>query len=191
MLLALHLLPRSGGVDPVHETLSEYPVRSVELGVPYVIALLSGNAATVLVGRAMARRRLLRGRLVAALLVLWCASLLGLTVFLKDPLGSHGTWYGTVHKLCAATNFASLPALGALLWWRHRSVPRWRPYARIVGTLAFASLACAAPFAVAFLLHGGHVAATGTALGLVERGVVTIDAAMIAALTAWSRAAPP
>ncbi|MGI5182725.1 DUF998 domain-containing protein [Dactylosporangium sp. CA-152071] len=190
VLVVLHCLPGSGGVDPVHETLSEYPLRSVDVGLPYAIALLSANAATALLGAAMVRQGVLRGRLVTALLVIWCASLLGLTVFLKDPLGSDGTWYGTVHKLCAAVNFASLPALCGLLWWRFRRSRRWRAYARTVGVLAAATALCTAPFAAAFLLHGGHVAATGTALGLVERAVVALDAAMIATLAVWSRAMP-
>jgi hypothetical protein len=188
LLLVLHCLPRSGGVDPVHELLSEYQLRSVDVGVPYALALLSANAATVQLGVAMVRHGLLRGWLATALLAIWCVSLLGLTVFLKDPIGSHGTWYGTVHKLCTVTNFVSLPALCALLWWRFRTVARWRGKARTVGALAAFSLVCAVPFAAAFLLHTGGIRATGTALGLVERGIVAIDIAMIATLTGWSRA---
>jgi hypothetical protein len=187
-LLALHFLPGSGGVDPVRETLSEYQLRSVGVGVPYALALLSANAATGLLGLAMVRRGVLRGPLAMALLATWCISLLGLTVFLKDPLGAEGTWYGLVHKLCTVANFVSLPALCALLWWRFRTVTPWRRYARTVGLLAAASLACAAPFGAAFLLHDGQVQTTGTALGLIERGIVAIDIAMIAALAAWSRA---
>jgi hypothetical protein len=185
VLLALHLLPGCGGVDPVRETLSEYPLRSVAIGVPYVFALLSANVATILVGVTMARRGLLRGVVATALLAAWSVGLLGLTVFLKDPLGSHGTWYGEVHKYCATANFASLPVLGLLLWWRFRSVPRWRRHARTAGVLAAAGLAFAAPFASAFLLHG-----TVEALGLVERAVVVIHIALIATMAAWSRAMP-
>ena len=185
VLVVLHCLPRAGGVDPVRETLSEYPVRSAGLGVAYALALLCANAATALLGVDMVRHRLMRGVVATALLVVWCVSLLGLTVFLKDPAGSAGTWYGEVHKLCATANFATLPALGALLWWRFRTVPRWRRYARAVGLLAVLSLAGAVPFAAAFLLHGDLAHAD---LGLVERGVVAADIAMIATLAAWSRA---
>ncbi|WP_436535705.1 DUF998 domain-containing protein [Actinoplanes sp. HUAS TT8] len=109
-------------VDPIHETFSEYPVRSVALGAPYVIALLSANAATVLLAVAVAQQATFRGWLPTALLAAWCASLLGLTVFLKDPAGSAGTWFGVVHKLCATANFASLPAFGALLYRRFRGM---------------------------------------------------------------------
>ncbi|WP_433383772.1 DUF998 domain-containing protein [Actinoplanes sp. CA-142083] len=183
VLLALHCLPDAGGVDPVRETLSEYPVRSAGLGVLFVLALLCANAATALLGAGMARRGLLRVGAETALLVIWCVSLLGLTVFLKDPLGAAGTWYGEVHKACATINFVSLPALGALLWWRFRRAARWRAFAVTAGLLAAASLACATPFAAAFLLHDGSGAA-----GLVERGVVALDVALIATLAAWSRA---
>lgn len=188
VLLALHCLPGSGGVDPVYELMSEYPLRSSGVGVPYTIALLSANAATVLMGVTMVRHGLLRGRLPTALLAVWCVSLLGLTVFLKDPVGSDGTWYGTVHKLFTVANFASLPTLCVLLWWRFRAVAGWRKKARTVGVLGAASIICAVPFAAAFLLKSGEVRATGTALGLVERVIVVIDIAVIVTLVVWSRA---
>jgi hypothetical protein len=83
---------------------------------------------------------------------------------------------GEVHKLCTIVNFASLPALGGLLWWRFRRVT----HARILGVLSVMSGACAIPFAAAFLTHA-HVAG----LGLFERGVVVLDIAMFATLAAW------
>jgi hypothetical protein len=92
LLLALRCLPGSGGADPVHELLSEYPLRSAGVGVPYAVALLSANAATVLLGVAMVRHGLLREWLATALLAMRCVSLLGLTLFLKDPTGADGTW---------------------------------------------------------------------------------------------------
>lgn len=188
LLLGLHLLPGAGGVDPVRELLSEYPLRSVGAGVSFVIAMLSASVAIALLGVAMARHGLLRGWLPTALLVVWCVSLVGLTVFLKDPVGSAGTWYGMAHKVFTVANFASLPALCALLWWRFRVVARWRAHARVVGVLACASVACALPFAAMFLLRSGDVRATGTLLGLVERGVVAIDVAVVATLLGWTRA---
>ncbi|WP_179118264.1 DUF998 domain-containing protein [Saccharothrix sp. ALI-22-I] len=188
VLLGLHLLPDSGGVDPVYELLSEYPLRSVVVGVPYTLALLSANTAVVLLGVAMVRQGLLRGWLTTTLLAVWCLSLLGLTVFLKDPVGSAGTWYGTAHKLCTVANFVSLPALCALLWRRFRTVSGWRGNARRVGVLAALSMVCAVPFAAAFLRYGGQLRATGTVLGLIERCIVVLDIATIVTLAAWSRA---
>ena len=189
LLLALHCLPRAGGVDPVHDLLSEYPLRSVGVGVLYAVALLNADLAAGLLGIAMVRRGLLRGWLELALLVVWCVSLLGLTVFLKDPAGSAGTWYGAVHEFCTVANFASLPALCALLCWRFRTTPRWHRFTRTVGALAAVSIACVVPFAVAFLLDRDGLRAHDTALGLVERGIVAIDVAVLATMTLWSRAA--
>ena len=174
LLLALHLLPGHGGVDPVHGLLSDYQLGSRGVGVPYALALLSACASTALAGASMARRGLLPGWLAKALLAVWCLSLLGLTVFLKDPAGSHGTWYGEAHKIFTAVNFASLPALCALLCWRFR---RWPGYGRAVAPLAALHLACALPFAAAFLPD--HIGIPGTALGLIERGVVAVDAVLI------------
>src|SRR5262245_3786767 len=89
-LLVLHLLPRFGGVDPVHELVSEYPLGAYAIGVPYALALLSMTAAAVLLSFAMVRHGLVRGMSVRVVLVVWCASLLGLTVFLKGPPGTPG-----------------------------------------------------------------------------------------------------
>ncbi|WP_239136389.1 DUF998 domain-containing protein [Dactylosporangium siamense] len=188
VLVGLHCLPGHGGVNPVHGWLSEYPLRSVEVGAPYALALLSGNLATVRSGIAMARHGLLRGWPAKALLGAWCTSLLALTVFLKDPAGSAGTWYGEVHKLATMANFACLPALCALLWWRFRTAPPWRRNARTVGVLAALHVACAVPFAAAFLVHSNDAGVAGEALGLIERGIVAIDIWTIATLTRWSRA---
>lgn len=188
-LVGVHVLPGSGGVDPVRELMSEYPVRTAEPGVAYTLALLGANLAVVLLGAHWVREGLLRSRPVATtLLVLWCASLLGLTLFLKDPVGGPSTWYGTVHMLCTVVNFVSLPALCTLLWWRHRGESRWRSHATAVGVVAGLTVACVVPFAVVLLGSSGPGSLTDAALGLVERGVVVLDVAAIVALARWSRA---
>jgi hypothetical protein len=188
-LIGVHALPGSGGVDPVRDLMSEYPVRTAEPGVAYTLALLGANLAVVLLGTHWARDGLLRSRPVAAtLLALWCLSLLGLTVFLKDPAGGPGTWYGTVHMVCTVVNFVSLPALCTLLWWQHRDEPRWRSHARTVGVVAGLTIACVVPFAVVLLTDPGPGSLSDSALGLVERCVVVLDVAALAALARWSRA---
>jgi hypothetical protein len=168
--------------------MSEYPVRTALPGVAYTLALLGANLAVVLLGAHWVRDGLLRSRPVATtLLALWCLSLLGLTIFLKDPAGGPGTWFGTVHMLCTVVNFVSLPALCALLWWRHRGETRWRSHARTVGVVAGLTMACVVPFAVVLLAGSGPGALTDSALGLVERSVVILDVVAIAALARWSR----
>jgi hypothetical protein len=169
--------------------MSEYPVRTAAPGVAYTLALLGANLAVVLLGAHWARDGLLRSRPVATtLLALWCLSLLGLTIFLKDPLGGPSTWYGTVHMLCTVVNFVSLPALCALLWWRHRGESRWRSHARNVGVVAGLTMACVVPFAVVLLADAGPGSLSDSALGLVERCVVILDVVAIAALARWSNA---
>ncbi|MFI9488458.1 DUF998 domain-containing protein [Promicromonospora sp. NPDC052451] len=188
-LIGVHMLPGSGGVDPVRDLMSEYPVRTAEPGVAYTLALLGANLAVVLLGAHWVRDGLLRSRPVATtLLGLWCLSLLGLTVVLKDPVGGPGTWYGTVHMVCTVVNFVSLPALCGLLWWRHRGDPRWRSHARAVGVVAGLTMACVVPFALVLLADSGPGALSDSALGLVERCVVVLDVVAIAALARWSRA---
>ena len=191
-LVCVHVAPGSGGVHPVRDLMSEYPVRTVEAGVAYTLALLGANVAVVLLGAHWVRDGLMRSRPVATtLLALWCVSLLGLTVFLKDPVGSSATWYGTVHLVCTVVNFVSLPALCALLWWRHRGDSRWRTHATTVGVVAGLVLACVVPFAVVLPARSEPGALSDGALGLVERCVVVLDVVAIAALARWSRATPP
>jgi hypothetical protein len=188
-LIGVHMLPGSGGVDPVRDLMSEYPVRTAEPGVAYTLALLGANLAVVLLGAHWVRDGLLRSRPVATtLLALWCLSLLGLTIFLKDPVGGPGTWFGTVHMLCTVVNFVSLPALCALLWWGHRGESRWRSHARTVGVVAGLTMVCVVPFAAVLLADSGPGSLSESALGLVERGVVVLDVVAIAALARWSRA---
>ena len=194
MLIGVHVIPGSGGVDPVRDLMSEYPVRTVEAGVAYTFALFGANLAVVQLGVHWVRDGLLRSRpLAATLLALWCASLLGLTVFLKDPVGGEPTWYGAVHLVCTVVNFVSLPALCGLLWWRHRAQPRWQAHATTLGVLAGLTLACVVPFAAVLLTATAPGALSGAALGLVERIVVLLDIAAIVVLAHWSRASsvPP
>lgn len=188
ILLVLHLLPGSGGVDPINHLLSEYPLRSYEVGVPYVLALLSANTAAVLVGRLMARSGLLRGRLTKGLFAVSCVSLLGLTVFLKDPIGTHATLFGTVHGVCTVLTCVSQLVLACVLWWRYRANQVWRWYARAVGVLAVLASMTLVPFVVAFTTRGGADRFAGMAIGLVERSMFVVLIAMTVVLALWAQA---
>lgn len=190
-LVGVHLLPDAGGVDPVRELMSEYPVRS-DVGALYTLALLVANVAVMILGVHWVRHGILRSRPGAAvLLAAWCLSLLGLTVFLKDPAGSHGTLAGAVHMVCTVVNFAAMPALCALLWWQHRRDARWRAPATAVGVVAVLTAACVVPFAVV-LASGEPGALSSASLGLVERVVVGLDVVAVVVLAGWSgRAARP
>src|SRR5690606_39532737 len=48
-LVGVHLLPDAGGVDPIRELMSEYPVRS-DVGTLYTLALLVANVAVMILG---------------------------------------------------------------------------------------------------------------------------------------------
>jgi hypothetical protein len=67
-------------------------------------------------------------------------------------------------------------------------VPRWRGNARTVGVLAALHVACAVPFVAVFVAHSNDAGVAGTALGLIERGIVAVDIWTIATLARWSRA---
>lgn len=187
-LVVLHLLPGSGGVDPINQLLSEYPLRAVDVGVPYVLALLSANTAAALAGTMMARSGLLRGWTTVSLFWTSLVSLLGLTVFLKDPMGSEATWYGAVHQVCTVLTCTSLLALAGVLWWRYQADPRWRGWARSIGVLAAMASVTLIPFVVAFTTRSGTDRFAGMAIGLVERSMFVVLVVLTAVLVAWAQA---
>ncbi|MEV6243330.1 DUF998 domain-containing protein [Lentzea sp. NPDC051838] len=186
-LVLLHLLPGAGGVDPVNQLLSEYPVRSHLVGVPYVLALLSANAAAALAGNFMMRAGLLRGRLPVSLFVVSLVSLLGLTVFLKDPMGARTTWYGIVHQVCTVLTCTSQLALACVLWWRHRTDPLRRAWAHTIGAFAVIVAVMLIPFVIAFTTRSGTDRFAGLAIGLVERSMFVTLAGMTVVLVLWAR----
>lgn len=185
-LVALHLLPGAGGVDPINQLLSEYPVRSPVVGVPYALALLSANVAAALAGNMMVRSGLLRGWLPVSLFVVSLVSLLGLTVFLKDPIGAQTTWYGSVHQVCTVLTCTSQLALAYVLWWRHRADPLWRAWAHTVGAFAVIVSVMLIPFVVAFTTRSGTDRFAGMAIGLVERSMFVALTGMTVVLVLWA-----
>jgi hypothetical protein len=187
-LVGLHFLPGSGGVDPVYQLLSEYPLQDIGVGVAFVVALLSANAAAALAGMVMARSGLLRDRTTTALFVISCASLLGLTVFLKDPAGATATWSGTLHQVCTIVTCVSQYLLAVVLWWRYRADPLWNGRARAVGVLAVAESVALIPFVVVFATRSGTDKFAGMAIGLVERYMFVVILVMMVVLTSWAKA---
>lgn len=187
-LVALHLLPRSGGVDPVYQLLSEYPLQDRGIGVAYVLALLSANAGAALAGTVMARSGLLRDRTTVTLFAISCASLLGLIVFLKDPAGATATWSGNVHQVCTIVTCVSQYLLAVVLWWRYRADPLWNGRARAVGVLAAAESVALIPFVYVFATRSGTDKFAGMAIGLVERYMFVVILVMMIVLTSWAKA---
>jgi hypothetical protein len=187
-LIGLHLLPRSGGVDPVYQLLSEYPLQDIGIGVAFALALLSANAAAALAGMVMARSGLLRDRATTALFVISCASLLGLTVFLKDPAGATATWSGNLHQVCTIVTCVSQYLLAVVLWWRYRADPLWNGRARAVGVLAVAESVALIPFVFVFATRSGTDKFAGMAIGLVERYMFVVILVMMVVLTSWAKA---
>jgi uncharacterized protein DUF998 len=187
-LIVLHLLPGAGGVDPVNQLLSEYPLRAVDVGVPYVLALLSANTAAALVGTMMARSGLLGDRLTVSLFWVSLVSLLGLTIFLKDPVGTPQTVFGLVHQVCTVLTCTSQLVLAFVLWWRYRADPSWRGYARAVGVLAAVVSVTLIPFVVAFTTRGGTDRFARMSIGLVERIMFVTLVVMTVVLAVWAQA---
>ncbi|MEC3980954.1 DUF998 domain-containing protein [Amycolatopsis sp. H20-H5] len=97
----------------------------------------AGSAPVLL---AMHRARVLLGWPVANAMALWCASLLGVVVFTKDPQGGTVSITGKIHLYATALSCVSLPVVGWALGRRHRTRQEWRRFATWSRRLALAAI---------------------------------------------------
>lgn len=180
-LVALHLLPGFGGVDPVEAMLSDYARGPA--GAWFRDAVLAVALASGLLGRFLARVGLLRGPLAVTAMVTWCASLLGIVLFTKDPAHVPLTAEGAAHLWVTSISCVSFPVLCLALGWRFRADRR----ARLLGGLALANALCMLPFVFAFFLGSGSNRFEGMGTGLLERAMITVDLLSVLVLLAWGK----
>jgi hypothetical protein len=187
MVVVLHLLPGWGGVNPITGMLSDYGVRSDGWVFDTALDVLSLGSAALLVD--LARRGLLRGRLVIGLMVAWCVCLVGIASFTKDPNLGADTLRGAIHLYSTAAACFSLPVGCWLLGRRYRNDLRWRHYSRIVRWVAWISVPCFLPFVISFFVirmtHSSGVSVVPT--GLVERLMGGLDIGLLVVLGVWSQ----
>lgn len=189
MVLVLHLLPRAGGVNPVHGMLSDYALRPD--GWVFEAALVLTGIGSLALAAVLVRHHVVRGFAAVTCLLVWCAGLVGIAVFAKDRTEVHQTIHGGVHLWFTAASCAALPLLGLLLGirhWRHRY---WRRFARWSVALSLANVPCLLPFVIAFFLnvmtHSERY--TGPATGIIERVMSGLDIAALLLLGVWAYAA--
>ncbi|WP_329056257.1 DUF998 domain-containing protein [Amycolatopsis sp. NBC_01488] len=181
LLVVLHVDRRWGPIDPVTAMLSDYA------WCPgwwmWDAALILTAAGSVAVGAVLHRHRVLPGPLAAAMMAVWCVSVLAVAAFTKDPQGGAVSVTGKVHLYATGISCVSLPLVGWLLGRRHRRDLRWYRYAGWSRGLALAAIPFFLPFIVPFVVNvllGGHLPTVAT--GLVERLMIVLELALLVVL---------
>jgi hypothetical protein len=189
MVVALHLLPGWGGVNPITGMLSDYGVRPDGWVFDTALDIMSVGSVAVLIK--MALHGVVRGRATFALMVSWCLCLVGIATFTKDPNTAVQTLRGTIHLYVTAAACASLPVAGMVIGWQHRSDLEWRRYAWITQGLALISVPCFLPFVISFfVIRLDHVTGPSSLpTGLVERLMGGVDVAILVVLALWGHRA--
>jgi len=189
---ALHLLPGTADISPIHRTISEYALTgsgwAFNLG---VIALAFGSlavfAALVSAGHAD------RWSMGSLLGVLWAAALLVIVLFPKHNWAVGPSTNGQIHRVASIVAFLCLPVAVMLLTRRRSGAGSTSAQAHPVAArsafwLAVLSLAWFSPLVGAMLLS--PITQTpwyrAVPLGLIERGLVICEVLAVIALGIWA-----
>jgi hypothetical protein len=177
--------------DPLALTLSDYALSDRGAAIELAMVAL-GAGSLLLTGGLLAAGLPARGT-PAVLLAVWGIGLLVAAVVPTDRVGATAlSTAGHIHRYASVLAFVSLPAAGLVLVPRLRAVGHWRGAARGIRPLAAASgVGLVMMLYVAF--PGDRVM-----LGLVERGLLVVEVALLALLAVRLRqlaaapvAAPP
>lgn len=184
---ALHVLPPTSRVSPVHRTISEYALHETGWLFNFgVFALALGSLAVLI---ALHRTGLTRlASLGGAGVLLWCVGLTGVVVFPKHNWAAGPSLSGDLHRVASLVAFVALPVGAFAIAWAWRAErPRRHCAMWTVGTAALAAL-CFGIILGAILLEP----VTGVRwwraipLGAVERGLATAEVATVFALGWWA-----
>jgi hypothetical protein len=189
MVVALHLLPGWGGVNPITGMLSDYGVRPDGWVFDTALDVLSLGSVAILVK--MALHGVVRGRATFVLLASWCVCLVGIASFTKDPNTAAQTLRGAIHLYSTAAACVSLPVAGLVIGWQHRRDPDWRKWAWVTQGLALVSIPCCLPFVISFfIIRLSHsVGLNAVPTGLVERLMGGLDVVIVVVLALWAHRA--
>ena len=169
-MVVLHLIP---GLDPLTSTVSDYAWRPD--GALFTVSVLAVAVAAVAVPVALVGAGLPAPGRVVALFGVGVVGLLASIVFPTNVIGTPASADAVLHRYAAGLFFFSLPlAAFAIL----RKLP-----GLLVRRLTMASVLCG----ILFLLS--HLSAVGDVLprGLAERGLLTVDLGLLAALATHAR----
>ena len=169
-MVVLHLIP---GLDPLTSTVSDYAWRPD--GALFTVSVLAVVVAAVAVPVALVGAGLPAPGRVVTLFGVGVVGLLASIVFPTNVIGTPASADAVLHRYAAGLFFVSLPLAAFAIVRKLPSPLVWR--------LTTVSVLCG----VLFLLS--HLAPVGDVLprGLTERGLLTVDLGLLAALATHAR----
>lgn len=187
MIIALHLQRGYGGVDPIRGMLSDYALQP--WGWVFKLGLIVTSAGSFVLWLALARHRVLHGRMASMAMAAWCVGLVCIAAFAKDRVPANYTIHGGVHLWVTALACGAMPVTCLVVGWRHRKHTTWHRHARLTFALALCNLPCVLPFVIAFTLNTltGTEHFSGPATGLIERGMGLLDVGTLVVFGLWAR----
>jgi hypothetical protein len=189
VFVALHVLPPTSEISPVHRTISEYGLTTSAWAFDLGVVSLAVGSVAVLAGLVMVRRiRLLGAGTIFG--TLWIAGLLTLVTFPKHNWALGGmTSSGQVHRMASLVAFLALPIAAMAMARRHDQAPG-AVAARCAFWLGVVSLLWFSPIVIAVVTTPGAWW-LAIPLGLVERGMALTEVAALVALAFLLRSFGP
>lgn len=181
----LHSAP--AGIDPIRHPISDYvaaPGGSGLLALSFAAMITAGVALIV------GLRALPDCRAVRALLLSWCLALAVAAIFPTNQPGLPADAAALVHRYAAGWLFLSLPLAGWLLARRCALTPMWQDSANVVHRLSMLTAGVSAAMLSCYLVSPGE-ASPVSFVGLLQRGLLGLDLALIAAGALAVRRARP
>ena len=185
LFAALHLLPPTRDISPVHRTISEYALTGSAWVFDLAVILLAGSSVAAFGGLVLIRRvtALSAATIFASL---WVAGLLTLVSFPKHnwALGNISN-AGQIHRMASLVAFLALP-IAVMAAARRRQEGTDPPAARWAFWLGAASLLWFLPmlYAIATAPRAWWQAIP---LGLIERGLALTEVLAVVALAVLVR----
>lgn len=184
MLVALHLLPASRGLDPLSQPLSEYAFTPD--GRLFNIAVLTLACALVVLVSALVRGRCLAPRSPARALLTACSLSLVVVALFPDhaPNGAVST-VGRIHWVAAMLAFGGLSCAPAVLG--HHPASRCSRLTALARWLSVLTAPCfMLALAASLVRYETSLPVPAWSFGITERVLVALELALAGVLTAWA-----
>jgi hypothetical protein len=160
IIVALHFLRPD--LDPISRPTSEYAVGAYGYLMTSAFFSMSLASWALIIALYRGVPGPARSRIGLTLLGIWATGVLIAMLFPIDAEGAPQTMAGTIHRINGPLTFLSLTVGVALVSWRFRHDPEWRPFQRFAVILSFILL-------LEFIVFPVSMAAGLDVEGLIQR----------------------
>ena len=198
LILLLHVVPPTSGIDPISVTISEYGRTALAPVFVVAVTLVASGSAVALA--LFVRAREAHPMSVATVaLALWILGMLGVALFPKADWATGATVSGYVHRTSATVAFIALAvAIIALIVGDRVRTPltRMPPQRRMSAPARITAAACATAALIAVLALGVYIAVATELgvqwwielpLGLLERLFLAVELTGLVTLVTTTR----